>query len=107
MFGESVGNPKWNLLESKTGTADINIPTNFNELLVIVTLYNTTVNIPIIIPRNVLTNSQQSFRSGYFIGDNSYCTVIVMCALSKLNLAQVNNTGADLTNNSSIKVYYR
>lgn len=101
------GGTKWNLLGSKIGTAALNLPTNFNELLIIVTISGTTVEIPIVIPKNTLTNSTKSFRGGYYGGTNTYVGVAAYVSLTTATLQMAVNTGNDVTSTSTTTVYYR
>lgn len=102
-----VGGTKWNLLDSKTGTAAMPLPNDFNEVLGLVRVYGTVVEIPILIPKEELSNTPLYFRGGYYIGTNSYLAVSINATLSSISLGYVGNTGSEATSNSTITVYYR
>ena len=106
-YFESGGGTKWNLVDSKTGTTAIPLPSDFNELLAIVAFPQTTIDIPVIIPKNRLTNSARSYRGGYYGGSNTWVGVVMNVTLSAINLVGATNTSNDVTSTSTLTVYYR
>lgn len=107
-YFESGGGTKWNYLNSKTGSTEILLPGSFNELLVIVDVNNQDMmELTLNIPEAYLTTTDKSFRSGYYSASNSFAVGIVKVNKSALSLNYANITGAVVTNNSTITVYYR
>lgn len=106
MLNESVGSTRWNLLGSKTGTEAFNLPTYFEELLVIVKMGTYNVHFTLNIPRAFLESSAKGFRTGYSgVGSSGFCEV--GATLTSVYLLNVQASGSTVTAESNITVYYR
>lgn len=101
------GQGTWKLLGTKTGTTAINLPSAFNELLVTVSLGNTTVILTLSIPYLDLESSDRQYRGGYATTTTNLVYISVTASKTSINLGHVQNNGSDVTSASTIKVYYR
>ena len=86
----------------------IPLPSVFDELLAVVKVDNQdSLNFSVIIPKDFLKATTQSFRSGYYIASNSFGAVTVNSSQANLNLGYAGLAGADKTSTSTITLYYR
>lgn len=105
-YFENGGGTKWNLLDSKTGNTAINLPSSFNELLVITKLTSYNLHFSFNIPKLFLESNGKGFRSGYYgTGTNGFCEIVA--SLSSVNLANAQSSGSTVTQDSTTTVYYR
>lgn len=100
----------WKLIDNKTGTTSINLPSEgVEEIMCIVKIQgNDNVQISLIIPYAHLTTSNQGFNSGYYgagQGTSAYCRVTASTASVAINQAYLNANNA--TSSSILYVYYR
>lgn len=101
---DSVKDAGWKYVDSKTGTTAIPLPSEFEELFIMVKLYTYNVQFPMVIPRAVLSTNALGFRAGYYAtGSNGY--VEVVATTSSVYLANAQASGSDVKNNCTVTVY--
>lgn len=97
----------WTLLDTKTGTADISLPSNYNELFIKVKFGSYDIYVPMFIPRIVLTSSYVQYRAGYYSLSTAHGMVSIAIKDTMMNIYEVYLNGSNITSTSEIKVYYR
>lgn len=67
-LNEIINTQKWILYDTTTNTDTVDIPTNYNEILIIANDQSTNLNMTINIPKLYIDNlsSQSSFQNGYW-----------------------------------------
>lgn len=106
---ESAGSNKWKLIDTKTGSTSVSLPSTFDELLCVVSVdNNANINIPIVIPYGMLTTTSLGFNGGYFRTSNvgSYARILATTTSANLTEAYLNGNN-DKTSTSVTKFYYR
>ncbi len=97
----------YTLLGQKTGSASLNLPATFNELLVIILVAsNQNVCFSITLPKDELTTSR-GYNGGYYASasTNARYRVVASSTTIALNTAELN--GSDVLSTSVIRVYYK
>lgn len=97
----------WTLLDTKTGTASINLPNDYNELFIKVKFGSYDIYVPMFIPRIVLTSSYVQYRAGYYSLSTAHGMVSIAIKDTMMNIYEVYLNGSNITSTSEIKVYYR
>ena len=99
---------EWKYLGSVTGTTEITLPENFNELIILVertsnNFYQYTI------PKVMLTDTYKGFTHGYCITEqNNSGAASMSVKLTKAKINWVYASGAvDVTSTSKLYVYYR
>ena len=108
--GGGGGTGAWTLAGTATGVTPVNISNiTANEFLVDVQISDNTVNIPILIPKEALSETIKGFRVGYYQTASLNAGVRIDATESSIGIhtsgAYVN--GADATSTATITVYYR
>ena len=99
----------WQHLGDTSGSASINLPSSFNELLCMVKLNNNdNIQISIVIPYEHLTTTAQGFNGGYlqvYNGNAAMCRISATTTTASLTVAYIQSSS--VLNNSSVSYYYR
>lgn len=102
-LNESLNNIdfSWKLVGTATGSKEISLPTDFNEL------YIKAGSSFAVIPRVVLTSKQEFFigSGGYFTNSKRYCSFKVSTTSVILN--KFTTDDSDVTSSTTTTVYYR
>lgn len=99
----------WKLLGKTSGTATINFPSNFKEIMALVVVNkNTGLQYVFNIPKILLSSTTTYFNNGYY-GSANNMTGYVRIALSTStgNLIQAYSNQTNVLNNSDTTWYYR
>ena len=97
----------WTLVGSATGTNEINLPSDYNELMVDVSVGSSSVHIINRIPKILLDSSFKKYMigGGYWVqqyGMGVRCQI----SLTKIKVDYAWNDGSEITNSVPISVYY-
>lgn len=102
----------WKLSGSATGQAEIKLPTEYEELLIIVSGYITTDNVysryTFSVPQIALSDSKIRYDHGYYSstgGGNAVATINI--STTSIRLISYVYTGINCTPDSILDVYYR
>lgn len=94
------------LLDSKTGTSPIALPSEFDVIVVIVAINgNNDYSIDFTIPKAYLSSNSKGFRKGFYISSTSTGNVYFTATTSGVQLSEVRSGSNVVTSNSSISVY--
>ena len=88
-------------------TASQSLPTNFDELLIVINVNNSGVILTINIPKLFLSSTSREFRSGYFSSGSNGATVGFNVTSTTIALNQAILNGSDVTSNSTAILYYK
>lgn len=104
----------WTPAGTSTGTTPISLPANFNELLVYVINTSGLGAYTMTIPKDILSNNNTTFEFGNGITENSvmYGRIAeVNVSLTEVTLVKsawsAGNSNTDITNSTTVKVYYK
>lgn len=96
-------------LGEASGTNSVELPDEFNELFVIVTVNNNAqLSYLFNIPKAILSSESIGINQGYAatsINVAGHCRI--SASLSEISLLSAVSNGANVTSNSSISVYYK
>ena len=100
---------EWTLIDTKTGQTAVNLPSSFTELLCIAKVdNNSSINIPILIPKVILTTSDQGFNGGYAgssINVAAAARITAKTTTATLSYAYLN--GGNKLSTTKVTYYYR
>ena len=106
-INEVRGDTKWSYLDSAIGTGTITLPASFEELYVVVYGNNQPLGaISVIIPYDVLSNTQKGFNAGYNNG-TSIWGVRILATKTEASLGFCWYGSTNYTNTSQVEIYYR
>lgn len=106
-INEVRGNTKWSYLDSTIGTNTIALPASFEELYVVIFGNNQPLGaMSVIIPYDVLSNTQKGFSTGYNNGTANWGARI-LATKTEASLAFCWYGSTNYTTTSQIEIYYR
>ena len=77
----------WKLYNTITGTVEINLPTEYNELYIEISISGRTDPIfSLYVPKVSLTSSNRIFRTGYYFNSSVHGAVAPVISLTTSNL---------------------
>lgn len=103
----------WKLVDSKTGTSAITLPSDYNELLVCCTYLHDNYfdyTFSIAIPKSEIyerTGIQRRFFDGYSASGRSNVMIRFANDRSKVELVEMYIDGSNRTSATTTRVYYR
>ena len=100
-------NMEWKLVKSAIGTSNINLPTNFSELLIYVNFSQLDIISTIVLDKSVLSAKDKQFRGGYGSRNEYMASFSIACTLSNIKLTEVYLNSNDVISKTEIKVMYR
>ena len=104
---DSIKDAGWKYVDSKTGTTAIPLPSEFEELFIMVKLGSYSLRFPMTIPRAALSTTAVFFREGYYANSGSNGYVEVGVTTSVVTLQGATSGGTDVKNSCETTVYYK
>ena len=99
---------EWTLVDSKTGTDSISLPSGFRELLVFVHQTNDySISYSFSICKEQLSSSVRTFRQGYYIGSSNNGCVYINASTSSVALGNNLINGTSYSSSTTTEVFYR
>lgn len=108
-LGELNQKMNWKLLGSADGTNKITLPTDYNEILVLIHDKEHDMNFSILIPKLFINafNTQQSYQSGYSQANSFIGRANIRVFEGKVWLYQLWVNAEEYTSKATIYCYYR
>lgn len=98
----------WKLVDTKTGTAEINLPSEYTELILEVYIANqTNRTVSILVSKAQLSSTNKRFMGGSWFSTSDGAAASVNATLTKASLAFAYYGGNDFSSSSVINIYYR
>lgn len=101
-------NKNWKLHTTITGTATINLPTDYNELYIEISRTGYTDPImSICIPKTSLTASARTFRKGYYFNSSVNGALGAVISLTTYKTIDLYISGTAYNSTALTNIYYR
>ena len=100
-------NFEWKLVGEVTGKTVVNLPTIFNEIIVIATRSDGNVSVDLSVPYIALFDDLKGFHTGTYGNDGYYTMAVFQISKTQINLHEFRNNGNDQTTSAKMRVYYR
>ena len=98
----------WKLYNTITGTVEINLPTEYNELYIEISISGRIDPIlSMYVPKTSLTSSSRPFRNGYYFNSSVNGAVCSAISLTTYRTADLYVSGSAYNSSSLTRIYYR
>lgn len=98
----------WKLYNTITGTVEINLPTEYNELYIEISISGRTDPIiSLYVPKVSLTSYNKTFRTGYYFNSSVHGAAAPIISLTTYRTADLYVSGSAYNSSSLTRIYYR